>query len=268
MYGLVAYYRASGDPRARRDLTQLADRRRRDEDAGMAVRGAAALDAGPGRCGTPWGGEMAGALAAAGSALGRSDWTRTAVGETAQFTPHLLVQGGPDNEWLPAPIYRDQIAYGADVTLRNLLSTADATHRTSFRQLAGVAASWYFGNNPAHAPMYDPATGVTNDGISPAGEINLNSGAESTIHGVLSMLALDAAPDVAGWARTARRHRPRHLDVRRGRVRAAVRRRRRRHARASPGRASRSGAVTSTCRWAREGGSPSPSSCRPGTATS
>ncbi|WP_426562107.1 hypothetical protein ACPPVT_16455 [Angustibacter sp. McL0619] len=202
IYGLVAYYRASGDERARRDLTKLA--------VGVAAMKTPGWPYGALLPWThsrslwhSWAGEMSGALAAAGSALGRGDWTRTAVGETAQFTPHLLVQGGPDNEWLPAPIYRDQIAYGADVTLRNLLSTADATQRRSFRQLAGVAASWYFGNNPAHAPMYDPATGVTNDGISPTGDINQNSGAESTIHGLMSMLALDAAPDVAAAARIA-----------------------------------------------------------------
>ncbi len=89
------------------------------------------------------------------------------------------------------------------MTLRNLLATAAATHRASFRQLAGLAASWYFGNNPAGTAMYDPATGVTYDGVSATGEVNLNSGAESTIHGVLSMLALDAAPDVAAKARQA-----------------------------------------------------------------
>ena len=40
--------------------------------------------------------------------------------------------------------------------------------------------------------MYDPATGVTYDGVSADGVVNRNSGAESTIHGLLSMLALDA----------------------------------------------------------------------------
>ena len=202
IYGLLAYVRAGGGERARRDLTELAD--------GVA---AMKTPGWPGGALMPWArsrsmwhswaDEMAGSLAAAGHALNRADWVRTAVGETAQFTPHLLAQGGPDNEWLPAPIYRDQIAYGADVTLRNLLRTAEATRQTSFRQLAGIAGSWYFGNNPAHAAMYDPATGVTFDGISPDGQVNLNSGAESTIHGVLSMLALDAAPDVASAARVA-----------------------------------------------------------------
>lgn len=202
IYGLLAYVRASGDERARRDLTELAD--------GVA---AMKTPGWPGGALMPWArsrsmwhswaDDMAGSLAAAGQALNRGDWVRTAVGETAQFTPHLLAQGGPDNEWLPAPIYRDQISYSADVTLRNLLKTAEATHQTSFRQLAGIAGSWYFGNNPAHAPMYDPSTGVTYDGISPDGQINYNAGAESTIHGVMSMLALDAAPDVASASRIA-----------------------------------------------------------------
>ncbi len=202
VYGLLAYVRASGDERARRDLTRLADGIAAMRTTGWPY-GALMPSSDSRSMWHSWGAEMAGSLAAAGSALGRADWVRAAVGEEATFTPHLIAQGGPDNEWLPAPIYRDQIAYGADVTLRNLLATASATHQASFRQLAGLAASWYFGNNPAGAPMYDPATGVTYDGVSADGEVNLNSGAESTIHGVMSMLALDAAPDVAARARQA-----------------------------------------------------------------
>lgn len=48
--------------------------------------------------------------------------------------------------------------------------------------------------------MYDPATGVTFDGLEADGRVNRNSGAESTIMGLLSMLALDARPDVAAAA--------------------------------------------------------------------
>jgi hypothetical protein len=51
--------------------------------------------------------------------------------------------------------------------------------------------------------VYDPATGVTIDGVSADGIINENSGAESTIHGLLTMLALDQHPYVARIARTA-----------------------------------------------------------------
>ncbi len=202
VYGLLAYVRASGDARARRDLTELADGIAATRTTGSPNPSLMPFSESRSMWHS-WGDEMAGSLAAAGSAYGRADWVRTAAGEAATFIPHLIVQAGPDNEWLPAPIYRDQIAYGADVTLRNILATADATHRASFRQLAGLAASWYFGNNPAGTAMYDPATGVTFDGVSATGDVNLNSGAESTIHGVLSMLALDAAPDVAAKARQA-----------------------------------------------------------------
>jgi YD repeat-containing protein len=202
LYGLVAYVRASGDDRARRDLIRLADGVAAMRTTGWPF-GALMPWAESRSLWHSWGAEMAGSLATAGAALDRTDWIKVAVGETAQFTPHLIAQGGPDNQWMPALLYRDQIAYGADVTLRNLLRTAEATHQRSFRQLAGVAASWYFGNNPAGIAMYDPATGVTFDGISPAGDVNHNAGAESTIHGLMSMMALDAAPDVAARARQA-----------------------------------------------------------------
>ena len=65
---------------------------------------------------------------------------QTAVGEAGRFTPHLLVQGGPDNGWLPVPADRSQIAYGAEATLENLVRTADAAHRPAFDDLAGIAA--------------------------------------------------------------------------------------------------------------------------------
>jgi hypothetical protein len=152
-----------------------------------------------------WGDQMAGALATAGSILHDRSFVKTAVGEAGRLTPHLLVQGGPDNGWLPVPADRSQIAYGAEATLENLVRTADAAHRPAFDDLAGIAASWYFGNNASGQPTYDPATGVTFDGVAPDGTVNHNSGAESTIMGQLSMLALDARPAIAARAGLAER---------------------------------------------------------------
>lgn len=207
VYGLTAYVRAGGGARASRPLRQLADGiaelqtgtpYRWPYDAILPWAGSRSVWHG-------WGDQMAGALATAGDVTGTRRWVATAARETARFTPHLLVQGGPDNGWLPAPVDRSQIAYGADATLQNLLRAADATGRRGFRQLAGVAAAWYFGNNPAGAQMYDPATGRTFDGVNGDGTVNRNSGAESTIHGLLSMLALDAHPRVAAAAQVADR---------------------------------------------------------------
>jgi hypothetical protein len=207
VYGLAAYVRAGGSARGRNDLRRLADGVARMPlgDVRDWPYGALLPWARSRSLWHAWGDQMAGSLAEAGSALGREDWVRVAVGETGRFTPHLLAQGGPENGWLPAPTDRVQIAYGADATLQNLLRTAAAARRPAFADLAGIAGAWYFGNNPAGVAMYDPATGRTFDGINPDRTVNRNSGAESTIHGLLSMLALDAHPAVAARARVAGR---------------------------------------------------------------
>ncbi|MFF1633910.1 hypothetical protein [Leifsonia sp. NPDC058248] len=147
-----------------------------------------------------WGGMEPAALSGAATALGRGDLQKTAAVDAAQFTAQLLASGGPDNGWTPTPADRSQIAYGVDSRVEGLLAVADATHATGLDQLAGAQAAWYFGANPAGVPVYDPATGVCVDGISPDGVVNRNCGAESVIHTQLSMLALDAHPSVAATA--------------------------------------------------------------------
>ncbi|MFI8633322.1 hypothetical protein ACIGEP_12075 [Microbacterium sp. NPDC077663] len=93
-----------------------------------------------------------------------------------------------------------QIAYGADSRVQSLLAVTDATGSEGFEQLAAMQAAWFFGANHAGQRMYDPATGVTYDGLQPDGTVNRNSGAESTIHGLLTAIALDAHPDVRDQA--------------------------------------------------------------------
>jgi hypothetical protein len=208
---------------------------------------------------------MAGSLAEAGRTLGRDDWVRVAVGEVGRFTPHLLAQGGPENGWLPAPTDRVQIAYGADATLQNLLRTAAAARRPAFADLAGIAGAWYFGNNPAGVAMYDPASGRTFDGINPDRTVNRNSGAESTIHGLLSMLALDAHPAVAARARVAGRRAQvtwRLVEAEAGALTGAAEV----VTPAEPGRGRAPGAAAPTCGSVPAAGSPAPSTCRSGAA--
>lgn len=210
IYGLSAYGRAApSDAAARRDLGQLAD-----GVAQMSVPtspsiwpfGAILPWAGSRSDWHAWGDQMAGALATASSVLGDPALLHVAIHEVASFTPHLIVQGGAEQGWLPAPADRAQIAYGAEATVENLLRTSDAGRLDGFRKLAGMEAAWYFGNNRSAVQMYDPTTGVTFDGLEADGRVNHNSGAESTIMGLLSMLALDAHPDVAAAA-TARNKR-------------------------------------------------------------
>ncbi|MEP6760459.1 MAG: hypothetical protein ABJA93_03745 [Sporichthyaceae bacterium] len=150
-----------------------------------------------------WGSQMPAALARSSVALGDSSLAVVATRDSAVFDPWMLTSGGPDNGRLPTRIDGSQITYGVDSRLQSLLATADVTRSAGLRRLAGVMAAWYFGANASGRPAYDPATGRSVDGIQANGDVNHNAGAESTIHGLLSMLALDANPDVAELARTA-----------------------------------------------------------------
>ncbi|MEJ3405807.1 hypothetical protein WDJ51_13785 [Rathayibacter sp. YIM 133350] len=202
--GLSAYVDATGDAAARQSLQRLAE--------GIAAMGTADTRSWPYGAILPWaasrsmwhawGSQMPAALATASAVLDDESLLKPAVRDGAAFTPTMLIADGPDNGWFPTPADRTQIAYGADARLQSLLAVADATGSTLFTELAGIQAAWYFGANRAGATMYDPATGVTYDGLAPDGTVNRNSGAESTIHGLLSMLALDARPQLAQRARS------------------------------------------------------------------
>lgn len=203
--GLSAYVNAGGGPAARTALSELAD--------GIAVTGGGNARTWPYGALLPWSmspsvwhawdDEMATGLAQAANALHKPALLRPAVADAAVFVPHLLTATGPDNGWNPTPVDGSQIAYGADSVVRSLLAVAQATDSQGLRRLAGIAAGWFFGQNAAGVPLYNPATGVTFDGVNANGTVNLNSGAESTIHGLLTMEALDANPDLADAARAA-----------------------------------------------------------------
>ena len=147
-----------------------------------------------------WSSQMSGALARGSAALDQPRFLRPAIAEAVGFDPTLITAGGPDNAWYPTPIDQTQIAYGVDSRVQNLLAIADTAGRPGLQTLAAMNASWFFGANRAGEPMYDPATGITFDGLAADGTVNHNSGAESTIHGLLTMLALDAHPAVAAQA--------------------------------------------------------------------
>ena len=202
--GLTAYVSATRDPAARSALKKLA--------RGIAEMGAGDTRQWPYGAIMPWGAsrsmwhawssQMPAALAEASIVLGDDRLLKPALADSGSFTPALITAGGPDNAWYPTPIETVQIAYGADSRLQSLLAVADASGRGGFDDLAAIMGAWYFGNNKSGAPVYDPSTGVTFDGVQADGSVNKNSGAESTIHGLLSMLALDAHPAVAARAQS------------------------------------------------------------------
>ena len=143
------------------------------------------------------------ALAAAATALHQPGLLSAAVADTAVFTPHLLTATWATEPWGPAPVDSSQIAYGAGAP-----RTGPARRRDGHPLVGLPAARRHRGRmvlrpEPAGIATYNPATGATDDGINANGTVNLNSGAESTIFGLLTMETLDANPDVAAIARAS-----------------------------------------------------------------
>jgi hypothetical protein len=200
--GLAAYVKAApGDAMATTALTRLSE--------GVAAMSSGSVNQWPFGAILPWnksqtlwhawGGMAPAAVATASDVLGRADMRTAAVTDAAQFTPQLLAAGGPDNAWTPTP-GEAQIAYGVDSRLQSLVATAKVANAPGLLEVAAVIAGWYFGANRSGAPAYNPATGTAVDGIEYDGRVNLNSGAESTIHALLSMLVLDANPKLKAMA--------------------------------------------------------------------
>ena len=135
-----------------------------------------------------YGAHMSNSLAVAGPLLGHADWVAAAERDANLFETHQQVAFGPVQGLLPALDDATQLAYGAETTTDGLLAVGRATGKAVYRRLAGLAAAWFLGNNPAAAAMYQPDTGVVYDGINSDGTINRNSGAESTIEGLLALM--------------------------------------------------------------------------------
>jgi len=87
-----------------------------------------------------------------------------------------------------------QIAYIIRPIVFALIEAYDITSDSSYAMLAGKAAQWFIGRNPAHSIMYNPHTGIVYDGIENEDLINKNSGAESTIEGLLVLLKISLNP--------------------------------------------------------------------------
>ena len=198
--GLAAYVRAGGSGNERRALTRL-------------TRGIAEMSGGNARRWPfgavqpwtqslshwhAWASQMPAALARSSATTGDRKARRAALRDSFTFDPWLLTSGGPDNGRFPTPTDKNQIAYGVDSRVQSLIATGGGANK-----IAGIMAAWFFGANASGEPVYDPSTGVTLDGVAGDGTTNQNSGAESTIHGLLTMLALDGHPAVKKIARSA-----------------------------------------------------------------
>ena len=147
-----------------------------------------------------WGSHMVHALAEAGAALNRQDWIDSAAYEAETFMlRQLAFERIREIGVLPRRL--GQIAYGTDMLVQGYMALYRATGQEKYARYAGLAASWFFGNNMAGVPVYDPETGRCFDGIDGpvAWRVNRNAGAESTIEALLALLAVHEDPIAARY---------------------------------------------------------------------
>lgn len=147
-----------------------------------------------------WGNSQADALLDAGRVLNKQEYINFAIKEIKYFYPWLIGKGFYSDFHVvkknDIPVFSDttkfaQIAYGIRPLIFSCMNAYDKLKDSLFLKIAISSAAWFFKNNPANSIMYDPETGRGYDGVIAYGKINTNSGAESTIESLLSILRLE-----------------------------------------------------------------------------
>lgn len=127
-------------------------------------------------------------------------WLQSARHEIDQFYPALMQRGLrnyllfdqlKDSVVIKEERQFEQIAYGIRPMVWAALEAYDITGQENFAIQAAEIALWLLGKNPAGQMMYDPKTGRCFDGIDSAEDVNYNSGAESTIEALLTLLEIE-----------------------------------------------------------------------------
>jgi hypothetical protein len=149
-----------------------------------------------------WGNSQSYALLKAGETLDKPEYTKAALREIDHFYPYLLENGFAEAFWIQKEGEQlveskrnsfPQIAYGIRPMVWAALEAHQITEEEQYRELAHELASWLSGNNIVQTKMYQAETGRCFDGIISETTINNNSGAESTIESLLTLVRLQAA---------------------------------------------------------------------------
>ncbi len=142
-----------------------------------------------------WGNGQAQALATAGILLENDEFIRAAEIEVRSLYPRLALHRQIRDFRLDDPQSVNeyqQIAYNLRPMIAASLRVAEATGEESYIMLAGLLGSWFTGNNVLGFEMYDPETGRGYDGINDQETVNRNSGAESTLEALYSIIELES----------------------------------------------------------------------------
>jgi hypothetical protein len=146
-----------------------------------------------------WGNNQAYTLLKVGQKFNNQEYIDSALLEIDNFYPKMLNKGFAEAFWIKKSgdnyVEIDlkkypQIAYG----LRPMIWAASEAYQYSNNEnyllLAKNLEVWLNGKNDASIAIYNPATGISFDGVLGPNEVNRNSGAESTIESLFILLEM------------------------------------------------------------------------------
>jgi hypothetical protein len=192
LLGLIEYARASDDARVREQIQKIAEGLVMMQD-GDWKRFPFALHRSWETLWHSWANGQTLALASAAYYLEMKDLVPSAELEAKCFYSRLIIHGMMKEIDAAKPDSRrefEQAAYCIRPAAIGLMRLYEATHDMMYLKMAGLMASWFFGNNSVGQVMFDAETGRCFDGILDAKRVNQNSGAESTIEALAVMVEL------------------------------------------------------------------------------
>jgi len=143
-----------------------------------------------------YGNDQAYALLKAGTFLNDPKYTSAALAEIDNFYPWLLQNGfkysflvanNGSGVQLTSDKSYEQIAYGIRPMVFAAAEAYSLSGNAKYADIAGHLSAWFLGANDAGKTMYSITTGRCFDAISSSTNVNVNSGAESTIEALLTM---------------------------------------------------------------------------------
>ncbi|MEP6927453.1 MAG: hypothetical protein ABI834_07445 [Ginsengibacter sp.] len=152
-----------------------------------------------------YGNDQAYALLKAGAFLNDPQYTSRGLAEVDNFYPWLLQNGfkssfvvanNGSGVQLTSEKSYEQIAYGIRPMVFAAIEAYRLTQQDKYADIAGHLSAWFLGANVTGTNIYSLTTGRCYDGISSATNVNVNSGAESTIEALLTMQRVESYPTV------------------------------------------------------------------------
>ena len=143
-----------------------------------------------------WGNSQAYALLKANQILNDERILQSALLELDNYLPAVVKEGYinsysviKNNDLIETENITQfsQIAYNIRPMIYSLCEAYKISNDQKYLTLAVNINKWIFGDNPAKSIMYNSKSGVVFDGINSIQEVNMNSGAESTIEALLAM---------------------------------------------------------------------------------